>query len=134
VNARRKQKAPERDLRFGAFGVLVQLLGGVMAAGGMSVRCAAGFAGASGPARGAARSAAARAAFAAGAGFRVGADELVEVAARTTGGLLLIDKGEAVLVEFGKELFPVDFFQGIVVAILRVAMLRLVSRFFAKWI
>jgi hypothetical protein len=104
-----------------------------MAAGGMSVRCAAGFAGASGPTRGAARSAAARAAFAAGAGFRVGADELVEVAARTT-GLLLIDKGEAVLVEFVKELFPRDFFQGIVVAILRVAMLRLVSRFFAKWI
>jgi hypothetical protein len=44
-------------------------------------------------------------------------DELVEVAARASGSLLLIDHGESVLVELLEELVPVDLVQRCVVAV-----------------
>jgi len=48
-------------------------------------------------------------------GFRI--DEFVEVAARPTGDLFLVDKFEAILVELVEELVPGDLLQVLVVSI-----------------
>jgi hypothetical protein len=71
-----------------------------VAASGVSVSCPGRFARPFG-ARGTARATAA-----ARVRRRIGADELVEVAAGSAGGLFLIDEGKSVLIELVKELFP----------------------------
>ena len=98
-----------------------------MAAVGVSVRCAGGFARAFASRAGLAAAGSAAAGFAAagaasvgaGAGLGVGVDQFVEVAARAGSSLLLIDQRETVLVEFGEEFVPIDFFERIVIAVLR---------------